>query len=382
MSFSEYRPYPLELLTPSFDSPITDLIIELDHLRRKEIRTATHSVLFEQLIELFHTVEGLASARIEGNTTQLLELLDKDSEQGSAIPEEVKEIRNLENTLSYIDSVIDDRDIDISFILDIHQRIMKGLRPPPVGDGDSKAGMFRSEEVGIANSSHLPPPPWEIAGLMNELLAFLDLEHRPKYDLIMSAMVHHRFVWIHPFTNGNGRTVRMLTYAILIKQGFRVNTQRILNPASAFSLDRKQYYESLAKADSGEKGGILEWCIHMLNSLKNEIEKIDRLSDTTYLKKQILLPAIDYSFQKKFLGKIEWRMMKVAAEKQLVQADDFKAIFKNKLPQEISRQIRKLRQLNLLKPEYPGARKYAVNISSELLRTGFLRALDREDFLP
>ena len=315
MSYPEYRPYPLELPTPSFNSTITDLIIDLDHLRKKEIRTATHPVVFRQLVELFHIVEGLASARIEGNNTQLLELLENDSDREPSSSEGVKEIRNLENTLAFIDSVIDMREIDLPFILEIHQRIMEGLKPPPMGDGDLRAGMFRDEEVGIAKSSHLPPPPWEINGLIDELLAFLGQEHPPKYDLIISAMVHHRFVWIHPFANGNGRTVRVLTYAILIKQGFRVNTRRILNPASAFCLDRNLYYKSLAKADRGKHNGILEWCFYMLNVIKAEIEKIDRLSDTNYLNSKILLPAIDFSYKNKFLSEMEWKILKLTVDK-------------------------------------------------------------------
>jgi len=382
MSYPEYRPYPLGLPSPSFDSKITDLIIELDHLRKKEIRTAIHPLLFKQLVELFHIVEGLASARIEGNNTQLLELLELESGLGANVSEEVREIRNLENTLAYIDSVIGRRDIDLSFVFEIHQRIMEGLKPPPAGDGDSEAGKFRQVEVGIAKSSHLPPPPWEIRGLMDELLEFLGKAYPPKYDLIISAIVHHRFVWIHPFTNGNGRTVRMLTYALLIKQGFKVNTKRILNPASAFCLDRDQYYKSLAKADRGDHDGILEWCFYMLNSLRKEFEKIDHLSDMTFLKTKILLPSIDFSYQKKFLTEVEWRILKMVAEKQLVQADDFKDIFKNKLPQEISRQIRRLRQLNLLIPEKPNARKYVLNIRSDLLRMGLLYVFDKEGFLP
>jgi Fic family protein len=382
MSYPEYRPYPLELLTPQFDSEITDLIIDLDHLRKKEIRTATHPVVFRQLVELFHIVEGLASARIEGNNTQLLEFLEVDSWHGSSSSEGLKEIRNLENTLAYIDSVIDRREIDTSFILEIHQRIMEGLKPPPMGDGDIRSGMFRQEEVGIAKSAHLPPPPWEIDNLMNELLAFLDQEHPPKFDLIKSAMFHHRFVWIHPFANGNGRAVRMLTYAILIKQGFRVNTKRILNPASAFCLDRNQYYKSLAEADSGKQDGILRWCFYMLNGLRTEIDKIDRLSDAHYLNKKIFIPAIEFSYQKKFLSEVEYRILKMTVERQRIQAADLKEIFISKLPQEISRQINRLRKSNLLLPEHPQARKYVININNKLPRMGFLNALDSEGFLP
>ena len=382
MIYPEFRSYPLELIVPPFDSNITDLIIDLDHLRRKEIRTATHPVVFRQLVELFHIVEGVASARIEGNNTQILELLQSDPGQQSSVSEGVKEIRNLENTLAFIDATIDNREIDILFTREIHQRIMAGLHPPPMGDGDERAGLFRKEEVGIAKSSHLPPSPWEIDILMNELFKFLDQEHLPKYDLIKSAIAHHRFVWIHPFANGNGRTVRMLTYAILIKQGFKVNTGRILNPASAFCLDRNLYYLSLAKADTGQHKGILEWCFYMLSGLKAEIEKIDRLSDSLYLNSKIFIPAIDFSYQKRFLSETESRILKMTVEKQQVQADDFKVIFRNKLPQEISRQIRKLRELNLLIPEHVGGRKYVINIRSDMLRSGIMNALDREGFLP
>lgn len=382
MTFPEFRPYPLELHTPPFDSELTDMIIELDHLRKKEIKTATHPVVFGQLVELFHIVEGLASARIEGNNTQILELLQADSEQKFSVSEGVKEIRNLENTLAFIDSVIADKEIDHAFICEIHRLIMDGLKPPPMGDGDRRAGLFRQEEVGIAKSSHLPPPPWEIENLMDELLAFMKQEHSPKYDLIISAIVHHRFVWIHPFANGNGRTVRMLTYAILIKQGFRVNARRILNPASAFCLKRNEYYLALAKADSGQHSGVLEWCLYMLDGLKAAFEKIDHLSDSDYLNSRILIPAIDSSYQKKFLTETEWRILKMTAEKQRVQAADFKSILPGKLPQEISRQIRRLREQNLLIPELPGSRKYVINLKSNLFRQAVMQALDREGFLP
>jgi Fic family protein len=37
----------------------------------------------------------------------------------------------------------------------------------------------------------------------------------PKYDLMKVALARHRFAWLHPFSNGNGRVVRLLTYAML-----------------------------------------------------------------------------------------------------------------------------------------------------------------------
>ncbi len=90
-----------------------------------------------------------------------------------------------------------------------------------------------------------------VDGYMDELIDFVTREDDPRYDLIKIAIAHHRFVWIHPFTNGNGRTVRLFTYALLMKYGFRVETaQRILNPTAVFCNDREQYYNKLRRATS------------------------------------------------------------------------------------------------------------------------------------
>lgn len=59
---------------------------------------------------------------------------------------------------------------------------------------------------------------------MQELTAFINAADPPKYDLIKVALAHHRFGWIHPFGNGNGRVVRLLTYSLLINYGFNVQT--------------------------------------------------------------------------------------------------------------------------------------------------------------
>ncbi|CAH2789710.1 MAG: Fic domain protein, YP3572 type [uncultured Paraburkholderia sp.] len=69
---------------------------------------------------------------------------------------------------------------------------------------------------------------------MAALVAFINHQHQPKYDLMKVALEHHRFGWVHP-GNGNGRVVRLLTYALLIKYGFNVQKGgRVLNPAAVF----------------------------------------------------------------------------------------------------------------------------------------------------
>ena len=77
---------------------------------------------------------------------------------------------------------------------------------------------------------------------MSELIRFLSQNNPPKYDLIKIALAHHRFTWVHPFNNGNGRTVRLFTYALLLKFGFDVQQGgRVLNPTAIFCNNRETY---------------------------------------------------------------------------------------------------------------------------------------------
>jgi len=382
MAFPEYKPFPLTLIVPDFDTEIADLVIDLDHLRKKEIHTRTHSLVFRDLLSLFHTIEAVGSARIEGNTTQLLELMDAEQSPESRIPQGVKEIRNMEKALVFIDLIINKQALDLKFISEVHRLIMEGLHPPPAGDGDHSPGEFRQEEVSIGHSSHLPPPPWEIVPLMKELVTFMNSEHAPKYDLIKAAQFHHRFVWIHPFENGNGRTARLLTYALMIKQGFRLNDSRIINPTSVFCIDRNLYYNMLSIADSGTREGQETWCAYMLRGLRDEIRKIDLLSNHTYLAEKIIHTSLVLSEKEKRITSRERHMLKIAFDAGAVSASHYRDLFRDKTPQEISRRIRGLRDKNLLLSLAEGSRKYVINLNAGLLRLGIMEALDQQGFLP
>ena len=160
-------------------------------------------------------------------------------------------------------------------------------------EGDRTPGAYRQAPVRIAQSKHLPPEAFQVPGYMQELVAFVNHDDLPKYDLMKVALAHHRFGWIHPFGNGNGRVVRLLTYALLMKYGFNVNTGgRVLNPTAVFCNDRERYYEMLGVADTGTTAGLEAWCIYVLKGVKDEIAKVDRLTDYTYSSVQFSRPLL------------------------------------------------------------------------------------------
>ena len=86
----------LSLFMPAFSSPILDTLLQLEHLRSMTLEGTTPPQVFYQLKSLFHTLESLGSARIEGNRTtlaQYLEVSESKSPLGEA--EQYKEIANI-----------------------------------------------------------------------------------------------------------------------------------------------------------------------------------------------------------------------------------------------------------------------------------------------
>jgi Fic family protein len=214
------------------------------------------------------------------------------------------------------------------------------------------------------------------------LLEFINHPDSSKYDLLKMAIAHHRFVWIHPFSDGNGRTVRMLSHAMLTRYGFGMGEGRFVNPTAVFCIDRNAYYNHLAEADRGTDEGILGWCEYVLNGLKLEMGKIDRLMDYNYLKRAILIPALNYSLERKYITPLEAGILKRAVDKQVIQASDIRDYFPGQDNAIISRQIKKLIEQKMLLPEKEKARKYVIRFDNSFLLRGIIRSLGDNGFLP
>ena len=140
-----------------------------------------------------------------------------------------------------IQELDEDADFDISLILNIHRTAF--------GELYEWAGKWRTIEVRVGKLN--PPHPSQVPNLMYQYAD--DLNYRLKFveekaeiaELL--AYLHHRFVWIHPFNNGNGRTARLLLNAAAMLRGFE--------PVQLYHREgeaRKEYIEALRKADGGD----------------------------------------------------------------------------------------------------------------------------------
>jgi len=382
MSEATFNHFDLKLIEPDFGSSLTDLIIELDYLRKKQLGGSTHPKVFFQLKNIFHKLESIGSARIEGNNTTIAEYMETNLSDRKQFSEGIKEIQNIEKSMAFVEENIVDYPISRALISEMHKMVVGDLMPPPQGEGDITPGQFRQVNLEISKSTHKPPEWLKVNEYMEELLDFVNREDSPKYDLLKTAIAHHRFVWIHPFRNGNGRTVRLFTYAMLVKAGFNVNVGRIINPTAVFCSNRNDYYSYLSAADNGTRSSMLSWIEYVLKGLKEEIEKIDKLSDYEFLRKEILMPSINLSLERKYITDLESKVLKRAVDLQVISAADVKSIFPGKVDSEVSRQIKKLIDQKMLTQEKEGGRKYVLRFDNSYLLRSIIQLLGDKGFLP
>lgn len=378
---SKFNHFDLALPNPSFDSPLVDVLTELEYLRRLELGGTTPAPIFFQLKSIFHMLESLGSARIEGNHTTLADYVESKLEgTEQALTDQLREMENIEKAMAYIEDHIQVNDVLTEhFIRELHNTAVKDL----VREGDETPGAYRQKSVKIAKSEHLPPEFIQVPQYMQELVAFINEKHPPKYDLIKIAMAHHRFGWIHPFGNGNGRVVRLLTYTLLIKFGFNVKVGgRVLNPTAVFCNDRDVYYAMLATADKGTAADIETWCVYVLQGILEELRKVDRLSDFTFLAQKIILPALRLAKERQWITASEEMILQITAVLGIAKAADFKGLMKDLTDAQRTYQIKKLVERKLLLPISEGARQYTIGFSNNYLMRGVIRALANEGFVP
>ena len=157
------------------------------------------------------------SNRIEGNTLTLKEtdlVINKGiTISGKSMREHLEAIYHKE-AVEYLKHLIEKKTkVTERDILQLHNLILRGI--------DSKnAGLYRKVQVMIKGSRHLPPQPFLVAKQMEEMFEWYALNKNRLHPVVLAAEMSERFVIIHPFIDGNGRTSRLLMNLILLKNEY------------------------------------------------------------------------------------------------------------------------------------------------------------------
>ena len=237
-----------------------------------------NKAVLRNLKERFVTEWTYNSNAIEGNTLTLSEtdlVLNRGITIGNKSMREHFEAVNHKQCVERIERFVQKKEaLTIDFILELHRIILHGI-------DDENAGRFRRQNVRILGVVHLPPDARKVPREMEELIAWYYSNYRKMPVPQLAADLHHRFVWIHPFIDGNGRTARLLMNLVLMKRGYP--------PAVILNLDRKRYYRTLRLADA-EK----------LNDFENFVGRAIERSLIIYL--ESLKPAAKISMRQAYIS--------------------------------------------------------------------------------
>jgi Fic family protein len=216
------------------------------------------------------------SNSIEGNSLTLREtqmvLQEGITVKGISLREHF-EAYNHDKAIDYLFSIINDnyvlRSIDI---LSLHALVLRSIE-------EDFAGRLRNGGVRISGANFVPPNANKVSDLLDELIDFVNTNPLELNDIELAAVFHHKLVWIHPFFDGNGRTVRLAMNLLLMRCGFP--------PAIILKNDRKKYYEALNQANNGNyqkiillKCQALERSLNIyLNAMPDNNNDFQKISD-------------------------------------------------------------------------------------------------------
>ncbi|MEA1863863.1 MAG: Fic family protein [Euryarchaeota archaeon] len=190
-------------------------------------------------MRLLHTYHSNA---IEGNTLTLSEtklvLETGITIGGKALADHIEATNNARAFDLIEDLAKGGRAIDHVTIQEIHEVVTAGIL--------TDSGRYRTHNVRIVGAKKTPPDWSKVVGLMDRLIEDIaeSETHRHRHPVETAAFLHHRFVEIHPFTDGNGRVARLLSNLYLILKGYL--------PVVIMTEDRGKYYQCLRAADAGD----------------------------------------------------------------------------------------------------------------------------------
>lgn len=185
--------------------------------------------------------EAISSSQMEGAATtrkKAKEMLQKELKPKNKSEQMI--LNNYE-TIQYITQHRND-DLSLENLLYIHSLITKNTLDKPQDEG-----LLRSnDDIYVVNHTtsevvHQPPHYGEVNELLAALCDFFNKESGDFiHPIIKGIIIHFMIAWIHPFSDGNGRTARTLFYWYMLKKGYWLTEYLSI---SRIIKDTKNQYE-------------------------------------------------------------------------------------------------------------------------------------------
>lgn len=130
----------------------------------------------------------------------------------------------------------------------LRPNLIRHLQSIAVEGIEPNAGEWRTTLVKIEKSEHQPPPPHLVSSLIEEMCDYVNNNLHEQTPFHLSAYIMWRLNWIHPFSDGNGRTSRIVSYITLnVILGYLLPGAPTI--PQQIQENRQPYFDALENAD-------------------------------------------------------------------------------------------------------------------------------------
>lgn len=203
-----------------------------------------------------------SSLKIEANSLTLGQV--RDVINGKTVLGEQKEIQEVKNAYEAYERFLEIDPYDIQKLKQFHGIMTKYLV--------EESGEFRGGEEGVFSGGRcifMAPSAQFVPGLMADLFDWMKAAKNEVHPLILGSVFHYEFVFIHPFSDGNGRMARLWHTAILAQWKPVFEYIPIESQIEKF---QEEYYEAISKCHvAGESTVFIEFMLRQIDKILDEI---------------------------------------------------------------------------------------------------------------
>ena len=227
-----------------------------------------------------------SSLKIEANSLSFGQV--RDVINGRLVLGEQREIQEVKNAYDAYEQVSEVNPFDLEDLKRLHGVMTKYL--------EHESGTFRLGEEGVFNGEQcifMAPPAKLVVQLMADHFDWMKAAKEKVHPLILASIFHYEFVFIHPFTDGNGRMARLWHTAFLSKWKPVFEYIPIESQIEKF---QSEYYDAIAKCHiEGDSDTFIVFMLEQIDRMLSEIAESSATSDenvSEYVKR--LLDVMEY----------------------------------------------------------------------------------------
>lgn len=207
--------------------------------------------------------EATFSSQIEGTRANLTDALTAEIERNADLPDDVDDIFHYITAMHEGFVLTEKIPLSVRLICGVHKVLMTRGRATSF----AYPGEFRTSDnwingVSYVDAQFVPPPFHIVPGAITDLEKFIHVDSDMPV-LIRAGLIHAQFETIHPFTDGNGRTGRLLITFYLCQQ--KILSKPVLYLSAYFKKHRDSYFERL---QGYHKGDVIAWLLFFLQGIE------------------------------------------------------------------------------------------------------------------